>query len=233
MVQLADDPLKVPTEEVPVADLPVLVRAVDRLVRPILMDGASTHQTGGVGDAAAAEAVREDLIGHPLAEPGGDGLLPLIDGELIGPQLRPAAVQPLQHKGVPDQAHIGAHVQRPPELVHPQPAVHPGEGDGLLLVVPALEPGGEPSPGKAPRPGRAEGKGHPSPRGDRAVWIFEVQVPGVKNNRVGHRASLQYGGYSAGGRPSPPSVRTGHLPHRGRQGERRNGLPRRASPSSQ
>ena len=183
-VQLLRDPRKTAAEEVPVADLPVPVGAVLRLLLPALVDGAPPHHPRGVRDHGAPEAVGEDLIGDPLSEPGGHLLTAVIDGELMLPPLPAPAVQPLQAEGVPHQTHIVPGVQLPGEHIPVPLPPRPGEGDGHRPVPPELEPGGEKGAGKALCPGRAEGEGHPRPRRHRAVGALAAGIPGVEYGGV-------------------------------------------------
>ena len=147
IVQLLHDALQVAAEEVPVADLSVLVRAELRLLLPGSVDPPSSHHTLGIGHPGAAEAVGENLVGRPLAKPFRHHLSPVVDGELVGAEhLPPLSVQPLQTKGVPDQSHIVPRVQgtgkQIPGSVQPRPGHIQGDGG----IVPELEAGGHGSP---------------------------------------------------------------------------------------
>ncbi len=126
VVQLFQHALKVTAEEVPVAHLPPVVGAVLGELLPALVDPPAPHHALRVWNFAAAEAVGENLIGGPLAKPGGDILLPVVDGELVGAQVLGAAIQLFQPEGVPDQPHIAGGVQLGGKQVLPQLVALPG-----------------------------------------------------------------------------------------------------------
>ena len=151
------------------------------------MDGAAPHQTGGVGNPAAAEAVGEDLIGDALAKPGGDGLRTVVYSELIGSQLLLAPVQPLQLKGIPHQAHIALGVQLGGEDVLAQLKALPGHGKGEGFVVPAFKPGGDRGVGKALGPGRAERKAYRCAGRYGSIGAFIALIPGIVGRLIGQR----------------------------------------------
>ena len=65
-------------EEIPVSHLALAVRPPFQGVGPVFMDPAPADHPGRVRQPGPAEAVREDLIGDALAEPGWSGGL-LID----------------------------------------------------------------------------------------------------------------------------------------------------------
>ena len=99
IIQLGGDTIERAAEKVPVSYLAVRVRRPNGLVVPILVDPAVSHQTGGVREGKAAEAIREDLIDHTAAKPQRGGRF-LVDGEL--PALGCAIVPPagaVEHAG--------------------------------------------------------------------------------------------------------------------------------------
>ena len=180
IVQLLHHAPQVPAEKIPVADLAVPVRAVLRLLLPGGVDPAPAHQPIGLGDPGTAEAVGEDLIGHPLSEPGGDLLSAIVHSQLIGTQLLALLpVQPLQREGVPHQPHIVPSVQHAGEQVPVPIQSGPGHGNGAYLVLPGLEPRGEQSAGIALLPQRPEGQKHRGPRRRRPIGGLAPGIPGV------------------------------------------------------
>ena len=192
VAQLPDHTLKIPAEEIPVAHLPLFIGEILRELLPALMDGASPHHALRVGHPAAAEAVGENLIGDPLAKPGGDGIRPIVDGELIGPQLLLAAVQPLQTEGVPYQAHIASGVQGGGKQVLAQVMALPGQLQHKDLIVPALVPDGHTGVRVALNAGRAEGKLYLRPRGHRPVGRLVPRVSGVVGGQIWHWYHSEY-----------------------------------------
>ena len=186
VVQLVDDPLKVPAEEVPVAHLAPVVGAVLGELLPALVDPAAPHQPLRIGDLAAAETVGEDLIGHPLAKPGGDFLRPVIDRELIGAQVLGPAVQLDQTEGVPDQSHIAGGIQLGGKQILAQVVALPGHFQDDGFVVPALEPGRQTGVGEGLRPGRTEGELHLRSRGHCAVRGFVTGISGIVGWQIWH-----------------------------------------------
>ena len=94
IIQLGGDAVERAAEKVPVSYLTVRVRRPNRLVAPILVDPAVSHQTGRVREGKTTEAVREDLIDHTTAEPGRCGVL-FVNGQLPAldlPGLLPAGL---------------------------------------------------------------------------------------------------------------------------------------------
>ena len=179
VVQLLQHALEIPAEEVPVAHLPPVVGAVFGELLPALVNPPPPHQPLRVGNPAAGKPIREDLVGHPLAEPAGDLLRSVVDGELIGAQLLAAAIQLFQTEGVPHQADVAGGIQFRGEDVLAQLVALPGHFHDDGLVVAALKAGGEAGVGVALRPGRAEGKLYLRPRGRRPVGGLIPGVPGV------------------------------------------------------
>ena len=111
------DALETAAEEVPVADLPVLVGEVLHQLLPVLVDHPVPQHPCGIGDEGAVKAVREDLVGDPLAEPLGGGQLVVVNGLLPAgglavaaqtvfsqPDLR--AVLPGKAEAIPDQLRL-------------------------------------------------------------------------------------------------------------------------------
>ena len=102
VVQLSDDARQVAAEKIAAADLSLLIRQKVRRVGPAFVDPSVPHHTRRVRDAAAAEAVREDLIADAPAKPiRRDGVLihrqlPLGEGDGL-------TVLPAQHEAVPGQ----------------------------------------------------------------------------------------------------------------------------------
>ena len=102
IVQLADDARQVAAEEIAAAHLSSVIRQKVRRVGPAFVDTSVPHHARRVRDAAAAEAVREDLIADAPAEPirrGGILIhrqLPLREGD-------GQAVLPAQREAVPGQ----------------------------------------------------------------------------------------------------------------------------------
>ena len=178
VVQLLYHAPQVAPEEVPVADLPVGVGSVLRLLLPALVDSAPPYQPRGVRHPGAAEAVGEDLVAHPLPEPAGHDLAPVVDGKLVLLLYVPAPTgDGLQLKGVPHQSHIVPSVQDAGEGIPPQIGVCPGQLHRDDLIVPLLQPGGELPPGVALRPQGAEGERHLGPGRDRSIGGFEPHAP--------------------------------------------------------
>ena len=123
VVQVGGHARQGPAEEVPVLDLAALGPPGGGLV-PVLVDPAVADHAGGVGRGEAAVAVREDLIGHALAKPGG-GVALLIDRQLPGDGLTLAAIAGLVQEAA------GAVV--PPEtepVPHQLRRLEGDEGDG-------------------------------------------------------------------------------------------------------
>ncbi len=160
VVQFGGDARQTAAEEVPVAHLAAPVREIFRLLRPVLVDGAPSDLAGGVRDAQAVEPIREDLVGHPLAEPAGHLLGAVVDGQLVLAQVQGAAAEPLQGERVPHQAHIAPGVQRAGKAVLAQAGAGPGHLNLLGSIAVELEPGFQNRPGVAVRPGGAQVEFH-------------------------------------------------------------------------
>ena len=154
------------------------------------MDAPPPHHAGGIGNPGAAEAVREDLIGDALSEPGRHLLRPVVYRELEGPQLLPAAVQALQAEGVPHQAHIVPGLQGDVKHIPVPLQAPPGHGQLPALLVPVLKVGDKGGGRKSPGPGRAEGQLYPGAGGYGAIGALIPAVPAVKGLGITHKERL-------------------------------------------
>ena len=126
VVQLLLDARQISAEKVAVADLAPLVRQVVHQLLPVLVYGPVPQHTGGVRHAGAAEPVREDLIGHPPAEPvrrGAGvvvyGLLPAnglaLAAQAVSAQPADLAVLPPEAEAVPHQIRAEGEMAGPGE----------------------------------------------------------------------------------------------------------------------
>ena len=194
VVQMGGHARQGPAEKVPVLDLPFL-RPPDGAVVPVLVDPAVPDEARGVRRLQTAIAVRKNLIGHPLAKPGGGGAL-LINGELPGDgfplaavagfvQEAPGAVVPPEAEPVPDQfrrlkGDEGEGEEGPAVLkagewhlrLHLMTGKLPADDDGAV--------------GKALAGKRAAGEGPRLPAGKGAVGFLALSVAGVKDGRCVH-----------------------------------------------
>ena len=115
IVQLGNDPCQIAAEKVAVADLSPLVGAKLRRVLPIFMHRPVAHQSGGVGNAAAAEPIRKDLVAHAAAEPVRRGAVFFVYRQLPLRQRHGLAAAPPQGKAVPRQLRpTGGGIHAPP-----------------------------------------------------------------------------------------------------------------------
>ena len=191
IVQLLLHPGQIAAEEVPVADLPLLVGEVLHSLLPLLVDQPVPGHAGGIGDPGAAEAVGKDLIGHPPAEPvrRGEGividrLLPgrdlVLGAEALFPQPHRLPVFPPEAEAVPDELRLLRRAAGPGE--HRPVPLLPGEREGRLPVaLRKLLKQQQVAGGEALRPGRAEGDGNLRAAGNRAVGGLIPAVPGIKD----------------------------------------------------
>ena len=156
------------------------------MVRPVLVDPAVAG-TKAAGQLQTAEAVGEDLIAHPIAKPGGDGLGAVIDGELVFlGYFQIGGRGEVQPEGVPDQPLIvcgDGDVGR--KGIHPQGGILPDQGIGLLPVLPLLKAEGNAGLDKAQAPGRMHRQldalsGGYSPEGSLALAVPGVEQAWVK-----------------------------------------------------
>ena len=196
IVQLFGDSRQGPAKKVPVVPFLSLgrevYRAVQRGLEPVLVDQPPAHGSGGVRDAGAVKAVREDLVAQSVPKPARHRVGPVVDSELIGSQLPYPAPEGLQTEGIPDQPHVVSGVQSTGEGVPVKVSVGPGHGAFQDPVSGLFQPGGEHTAGKTLCPAGAEGKVDRGAGGHRSVGRFVPAVPGVVNRGVCHRASSSH-----------------------------------------
>ena len=181
-------------EEVPVLHLAVL-RPPGGEVVPVLVHPAFSNKPRRVREVQTAVAVREDLIGHPLAEPGGGAAL-LIDGELPGNGVPRAAVAGLVQKAagavVPPEAEPVPRQLRRLEGDEGEGEDGPvllkaGKGQLRLHLVPGELPAdddgavGEPLAGEG-----AAGEGPLLPAEEGAIGLLVPGIAGVEDGRCVH-----------------------------------------------
>ena len=194
VVQMGGHPRQGPAEEVPVFDLPALGPPGGALV-PVLVYPAVADEPGGIGVGQAAVAVREDLIGDALAEPGGSAAL-LVDRQLPGHRLALAviaglvqeaagAVVPPEAEPVPGQLRRLEGNQGDGETGPVLPEAGKGHF-GLHLVSGEFPVDDDGTVGEALDGQGAAGKGPGHPAGKRAIGGFALGVAGVEDGRCVH-----------------------------------------------
>jgi hypothetical protein len=156
---------------------------------------AFSNEPRRVREVQTAVAVREDLIGHPLAEPGGGAAL-LIDGELPGNGVPRAAVAGLVQKTagavVPPEAEPVPRQLRRLEGDKGEGKDGPvflkaGKGQLRLHLVPGKLPAdddgtvGEPLAGEG-----AAGEGPLLPAEEGAIGLLVPGIAGVEDGRCVH-----------------------------------------------
>ena len=196
IVQLLLNSGQTAAEEVPVADLPPLVRQVLHQLLPVPVDHPVPQHPPGIGHPGAAEAVGEDLVGHAPAEPVRRGEGVVVD------RLLPADRLPLAAQSVfPQPDHLpavpGKAEAEPDQIRLLRQIADPGKEGPVLLLPRGIEgdlpaAGGElgqshqRTGGKALGLGRPEREKNPGGTGECAIGVLAAGIAGIKNRHT-HR----------------------------------------------
>ena len=202
IVQLLPDALQAAAEEIAVPPAGSGVRAQPGQVVPVVMYGALSQQSPGIGTGQTAEAIWKNLVCHAPAEPVRRGPV-LIDGQLPGlpvglaapavaAQKGAAAVPAGEAEGVPHQLRCvgcGEHAGK---------AAGAGQQGRFAPAAGKLAEGHRRAGGK--RLLRRDGEGHRRAAGHRAEGGFVSGVAGIKNSHRQFDFSLSMGSMTAGSR---------------------------------